>query len=63
MGVNPNETSSLMEPILFLLIPLALLLGAGFLVSFMKSAQSGQWDDLDTPPQRLVEPDHQEPKQ
>ena len=61
--MNPNDSSTLIEPILLMVIPLALLLGAGFLVSFIKASLSGQWDDLETPAQRLVEPDHQEPKQ
>lgn len=59
--MNPNDSSPLMEPILYILIPLALLLGAAFLFSFIKGALSGQWDDLETPAHRLIENDHQEP--
>ena len=40
-----------------LLLPLALALGAGFLVMFLRAAGQGQFDDLDDPPQRLLKED------
>jgi cbb3-type cytochrome oxidase maturation protein len=40
--------------ILFLLIPLALLLGGGALFSFFYAARKGQFDDLNTPAYRAL---------
>jgi len=40
--------------IVYLLLPLALLLAAGFIIGFIWSARNGQWDDVDTPPQRIL---------
>jgi cbb3-type cytochrome oxidase maturation protein len=45
-----------MNAILFLL-PVALLLGAVFAGLFIYAARSGQFDDLDDPPQRILEDD------
>ena len=45
-----------MNSILFLL-PVAVLLGAVFLVLFIAAARSGQFDDLDDPPERMLEDD------
>jgi cbb3-type cytochrome oxidase maturation protein len=42
---------------LFFLIPLALLLGGGFAGAFLWAARRGQFDDLDDPPQRMLEDD------
>jgi cbb3-type cytochrome oxidase maturation protein len=39
--------------ILFLL-PIAVLLGAVFLVIFIVAARAGQFDDLDDPPERML---------
>jgi cbb3-type cytochrome oxidase maturation protein len=39
---------------LFLLLPLALLLGAVFVILFVLAARSGQFDDLDDPPERIL---------
>lgn len=41
--------------ILFLMIPLSLLLGGGFLAAFIWSVQSGQVDDTETPQHRILE--------
>lgn len=41
--------------ILFLMIPLSLLLGAGFLAAFIWNVRTGQIDDTETPPQRMLE--------
>ena len=40
--------------IIYLLIPFALLLGGGFLFAFIKMAREGQYDDLETPAQRML---------
>jgi cbb3-type cytochrome oxidase maturation protein len=42
-----------MNAVLFLL-PIAVFLGAVFLVLFVVAARSGQFDDLDDPPQRIL---------
>jgi cbb3-type cytochrome oxidase maturation protein len=43
--------------ILFLLLPIALLLGICFLAAFIWAAKSGQYDDLETPAHRIFVPD------
>lgn len=43
--------------ILLILIPIALVLGAGFAVLFVLAARSGQFDDLDDPPIRVLHDD------
>jgi cbb3-type cytochrome oxidase maturation protein len=42
-----------MNAVLFLL-PIAVLLGAVFLVLFILAVRSGQFDDLDDPPERIL---------
>ena len=42
-----------MNAVLFLL-PIAAFLGAVFLVLFVVAARSGQFDDLDDPPERIL---------
>lgn len=42
-----------MNGILFLL-PIAIILGLVFLVLFLVAARSGQFDDLDDPPERIL---------
>ena len=42
-----------MNAVLFLL-PIAVLLGAVFVVLFVLAARSGQFDDLDDPPERML---------
>ncbi len=42
-----------MNAVLFLL-PLAILLGAIFAVLFIVAVKSGQFDDLDDPPERIL---------
>ncbi len=37
-----------------LLVPVALILGGIFLGLFIKAARSGQFDDLDDPPKRML---------
>ncbi|MGD8699588.1 MAG: cbb3-type cytochrome oxidase assembly protein CcoS [Gemmatimonadales bacterium] len=39
---------------IFFLLPLALLLGAIFAFLFVKAVRSGQFDDLDDPPERML---------
>ena len=45
----------------FLLLPLALLLGAAFVGLFLYAVRDGQMDDLDDPPLRLLLDDHTPP--
>lgn len=40
--------------ILYVLLPLALLCGAGAVFAFVWAVESGQLDDLDTPPLRIL---------
>lgn len=40
--------------IVYFLLPLALLLGASFLIAFIYSSLRGQFDDLDTPAHRAL---------
>jgi cbb3-type cytochrome oxidase maturation protein len=39
---------------LYLVLPLALLVATGAVVAFAWSIRSGQLDDLDTPPRRIL---------
>jgi cbb3-type cytochrome oxidase maturation protein len=43
--------------ILLILVPLAISLGAGFAVLFVRAARAGQFDDLDDPPERMLHDD------
>jgi cbb3-type cytochrome oxidase maturation protein len=43
--------------ILYLLIPLALLIAGSAVLAFTWSVRSGQFDDLDTPPMRVITED------
>ena len=40
--------------IIFIILPVTFLLGLGFVFAFLKSADSGQFDDLDTPGKRIL---------
>jgi cbb3-type cytochrome oxidase maturation protein len=42
-----------MDALLFL-VPLAVLLGATFAALFLWAVRSGQYDDLDDPPERIL---------
>jgi cbb3-type cytochrome oxidase maturation protein len=39
---------------IFFLLPIAILLGLVFLVLFIVAARSGQFDDMDDPPERML---------
>ncbi len=39
---------------LIVMIPMALLLGFGFVVAFILSMRGGQYDDLETPAHRIL---------
>jgi cbb3-type cytochrome oxidase maturation protein len=43
--------------IIFIVLPLSLLIVGGAVVAFAWAARSGQLDDLDTPPLRMLEDD------
>lgn len=45
--------------VLTLMIPMALLLGIGFLVAFWWASSKGQFDDLETPALRILKEDQQ----
>lgn len=45
-----------MNAILFLL-PIALCMGGGFAALFLFAVRSGQFDDLDDPPERILHDD------
>lgn len=45
--------------ILFVILPLALLVVAAAVAAFVWAARSGQLDDLDTPPMRLLGDDQE----
>jgi cbb3-type cytochrome oxidase maturation protein len=38
----------------FILLPLAVVLGGVFLVLFLLAVKGGQFDDLDDPPKRIL---------
>ena len=40
--------------VMIVLLPLAILLGAFFVVAFIWSARKGQYDDLETPKFRIL---------
>lgn len=40
--------------VLYLLVPLALIFAGGALAVFVMSVKGGQFDDLDTPPMRIL---------
>ncbi len=46
--------------IILLLLPIALLMGLGFLAAFIWNAAQGQFDDLETPAHRILLPDSTE---
>ena len=43
--------------ILYLMIPISLFLGIGFLAFFIWSVRSGQMDDVETPAHRILADD------
>lgn len=43
--------------ILILMIPMAMLLGVGFVFAFLWASNQGQFDDLDTPSHRILADD------
>jgi cbb3-type cytochrome oxidase maturation protein len=46
--------------VIFVMIPMALLLGGAAVLAFALAAKRGQFDDLDTPPLRMVIDDAQD---
>lgn len=43
--------------VLILMIPMALVLGIGFVCAFLWASNQGQFDDLDTPAHRILADD------
>lgn len=48
--------------VLYLMVPMALLLGIGAVIAFIWAARSGQYDDLDSPAHRMLHDDDQTPR-
>ena len=48
--------------IIYLLLPIAIFMGGGFLAAFIWSASRGQYDDLETPAHRILLPEDSELK-
>lgn len=46
--------------ILVLMIPMALILGFGFMAAFLWATSQGQFDDVETPAHRILQDDPQE---
>ncbi len=46
--------------VLYILIPLALLMGGGALIAFLSALKHGQFDDLETPAWRAIFDDEEE---
>ena len=42
---------------IYFLLPIALLIGGIFAVLFIRAVQTGQFDDLDDPPERILHDD------
>ncbi|MDR3608588.1 MAG: cbb3-type cytochrome oxidase assembly protein CcoS [Oligoflexia bacterium] len=40
--------------VIYLIMPIALLMGLGFLFAFVRTTLSGQYDDLETPAHRIL---------
>lgn len=47
---------------IFFLLPIAVALGALFAVLFLRAVNDGQFDDLDDPPRRILEPEDDRPR-
>jgi len=47
--------------VLYIVLPLAIILAALFLFAFIISVRRGQYDDLDTPPVRMLFDDDSPP--
>lgn len=43
--------------VVYVLAPLALLLSGGFVAAFIWATRSGQWDDLDLTPKKIMQDD------
>jgi cbb3-type cytochrome oxidase maturation protein len=43
--------------VLIIMIPMALILGFGFVMAFIVSMKTGQYDDLETPAHRMLKED------
>lgn len=48
--------------IIIILLPLALMLGFGFVIAFIIAASRGQYDDLETPAHKMLLDDFAERK-
>ncbi|MGZ3696763.1 MAG: cbb3-type cytochrome oxidase assembly protein CcoS [Bdellovibrionota bacterium] len=48
--------------VLYVMLPISLALGLGFLIGFIRMSSQGQFDDLETPAHRMLLDDDQPPK-
>lgn len=48
--------------IITLMIPMALILGVGFVAAFIWATQKGQFDDLETPAHRMLSEENERTK-
>lgn len=48
--------------IIMLMIPMALILGIGFVAAFFWATSAGQFDDLETPAHRILKDDNERKK-
>jgi cbb3-type cytochrome oxidase maturation protein len=48
--------------VLYLLVPLALLVAGAAVAAFAWTVRSGQLDDVDTPPRRILFDDERDPR-
>jgi cbb3-type cytochrome oxidase maturation protein len=46
--------------VIYILLPLAVLLAAAALIAFIRAVGAGQFDDLETPPHRILYDDESE---
>ncbi len=55
---NRNSRQALMS-VLFIALPIAILMAAAAVIAFVIQVRNGQYDDLDTPPRRMLYDDRE----
>ena len=63
-GTKNHSATDETVNIIYFLLPIALLLGLGFLAGFIFASTQGQFDDLETPAHRMLidDEDHRDSK-
>jgi cbb3-type cytochrome oxidase maturation protein len=46
--------------VIYILLPLAVMLATVALIAFVRAVKAGQFDDLDTPPHRMLHDDDED---